>query len=286
MARTGRWKDAARRLLRLGAGRACPQAEPVSPPPATEPKSPVDDGCRPASWLIQEAFDRVMAGVEVSPAVRQRLYPAVHDAFRGGEGGVEEAALQAHLPGSGWRWTEFEHWAATFDRQRQWPPAWQKYPALAGPLRPPPRQVSEALPYFGYLELRDMLNARGLGRRPAPLRVEELSQAFVERLSWEEIAPLATEKYRTFVERCQAGREEDLCRLLARHLRATVHNLIPYYQGLAIRSNGLLKYRWEIITAEGEPLAAELAARFHAGDLTLRPPYFPGDQSRLHLVRA
>lgn len=285
MGRIGRWKDAARRFLRLGAKREGPQAEPASPPSATEPKSPLDDGCRPAGWLLQEAFARVMAGVEVSPAVLQRLYPALHDAFRCGKSGAEEAALQAHLPGSGWRWTEFEHWAATFDRQGKWPSAWQHYPALAGPRRSPPRQVSEALPYFGYLELRDMLNAGGVGRRPAPLRVEELSQAFVERLSWEELEPLAMEKFRAFVERCQAGREEDLCRLLARHLRATVHNLIPYYQGLAIRSNGLLKYRWEIITAEDEPLAGELAARFHAGDLSLRPPYFPGDQSRLHLVR-
>lgn len=164
----------------------------------------------------------MMAGVEVSPVVRQKLYPAFHDAFRCGRGGAEEAALQAHLPGSGWQWPEFERWAATFARQQQWPPAWQKYPALAGPLRPPPRQVSEALPYFCYLELRDILNVRVFGRQPAPLRVEELSQAFVERLSWEEIAPLA----------------------------------------------------------------ADFAARFHAGDVTLLPPFFPGDQSRLQLVRA
>lgn len=283
MRRIGRWKDTARRLLRLGAKRKSSRPEPVLSPSATGPKSPVDNGCRPASWLIQEAFDRVMAGVEVSPAVRERLWPAFHDAVSSGQGGAEETALRAHLAGSGWRWPDLERWRETFERRRQWPAAWQSYPALVGPLRRPPGQVSEALSYFGYLELRDILNARG--RKPAPIRVEELSQAFLEGISWEELAPLALEKYRVFLDRCHAGREGDLCRLLACHLRATMHNLIPYYQGLAIRDNGLLKYRWEIITAEGEPLAGELAARFHAGDLAWLPPYFPGDQSRLQLVR-
>jgi len=281
---TGRLNKMARRLWFGCAAEEEPhRAEAGSPLPAPPP--PVDESCRPASWLVREAFAQGLAGVDLAPEVRARLYPAFHDAVRGVRGSAEEAVLLAHLFSSGWRWPEFDRWAEVFERQRRWPKSWHHYPSLAVSLRPPPRRVSEALPYFGYLELRDLLNARGFGRRPAPIRVEELAQAFVEGISWEEIEPLALEKYHAFVARCHAGREEDLCRLLAQHLRTTLNNLIPYYQGLSIEANGLLRYRLEVVVADGEAQAAEFASRFRSGQTDRLPPWFPGDQSRLQLVR-
>jgi len=227
-----------------------------------------------------------MAGIEMDAVVRERLCAAFAEAIRSGEQGAEEEAFQAQLAGSEWHWPELRRWEEFFAQRRQWPALWQSFPSLTAVQTPPPDSLAEALPYFAYLELRDILNARSVERKPAPIRVDELAQTFLSQVAWEEIAPLAREKHRLFVERALAARQEELCRLLAHHLRATVHNLIPYYQGLAVQAHGLLRYRWTVSTPSDEKPAADFAENFNCGESTLIPPYFPGDRSRLQLVRA
>jgi hypothetical protein len=253
--------------------------ENLDPPPA-----PVDEGCRPAFWVVQQGVERGLAGVELGGASREGLLEAFQVALQGGRPGAEEAAVAAQLTGSGWRWPEFERWEEEFQLRRQWPAAWQRYPSLAAAQAEPPRRVAEALPYFGYLERRDLLNARNGGRKSAPIRIEDLERMFLASFTWEELAPLAQERYEEFLERCRASREQDLCRLLAQHLSSTVYNLIAFHQGRAVAGSGLLRYRWEVLT-DGDPLALEQAAAFNRGTSEAIPPYFPGDGSRLRLTR-
>jgi len=248
--------------------------------------SPLDDRCQPAVWLALEGFEQGMAGIVMDAADRERLAAAFVEAVRSGQPGAEEAAVQGQLTGTVWHWPELQRWEAYFAQRRQWPVLWHGCPSLTAAQQVPPGNLSEALPYFGYLELRDILNNRSASRKPAPIRVDELAQTFLANVSWEEIAPLAAEKHRLFVERALAGREGDCCRLLAHHLRATVHNLIPYHQGLAVQAHGLFKYRWLVAAPGDEPAAADFADRFNCGESTRIPPYFPGDRSRLRLVRA
>jgi len=227
-----------------------------------------------------------MAGIEMDAAARERLCAAFAEAVHSGEPGAEEAAVLAQLAGREWHWPELRRWEEVFAQRRQWPTLWQSFPSLTAVRTPPPGNLAEALPYFAYLELRDILNARSVERKPAPIRVDELAQTFLAQVEWEEVAPLALEKHRLFVERALAARDEDCCRLLAHHLRSTVHNLIPYHQGLSVQAHGLYKYRWTVFAPGDEPPAADFAESFNRGDSTRIPPYFPGDRSRLRLVRA
>ena len=264
--------------------RSAEEVVPEAGEAAVAPLSPVDDSFLPVTWVVREAFDLVMAGVEPGSAPREKLFEAFHGAVRSARPGAGEAAVTAQLAGTGWQWPEFERWEELFRQRRQWPAAWRHYPSLLATQHAPPRQVEEALPYFAYLERRDLLGTLSSSRQPAPIRVEEVEQAFLESFTWEEIAPVALERYRDFLDRCHVNREEDLCRLLAHHLRATVYNLIPFHQGQAVAGRGLLRYRWEV-TDDGEPLASEYANRFNRGESERIPPYFPGDPSRLRLIR-
>jgi len=280
----GRLNQIARRLFRRGKDRGG-GVEAESAVAGPEKPSPLDDRCRPAVWLVLEGFERGLAGIELEASARERLCAAFVEAVRSGSAGAEEAVVAAQLAGVDWRWPELRRWEALFAQRRQWPSLWQGCPSLTALRHPPPANLSEALPYFGYLELRDILNTRSVERKPAPIRVEELTQSFLANVSWEEISPLALEKHRLFVERSLAGRDGDRCRLLAHHLRATVHNLIPYHQGLAVQAHGLLKYRWEVTPPGDEPWAADFAESFNRGESSRIPPYFPGDRCRLRLVR-
>jgi hypothetical protein len=263
---------------RPASGRAGQPAAPRAP-------SAVDEAFRPAAWVVREACERVMAGVETPAEVKKELGAAFVEAVRGGNPEAEEAAVVARLARVEWRWPEFEHWAGVFGERGEWPEGWRRFPALLAPYRVLPQSLEEALPYFSYLELRDLLGARRSARQSVPIRVEELERAVLEGVAWEEVAPLAGEKYRGFQERCAAARGEDLSRLLARHLRATCDNLVPYHQGLVIRGHELLRYRWEVEAPAGDPVAAAFAERFNQGMSETIPPFFPGDGSRLRLRR-
>ena len=265
-------------------GRSPADNEPATGAAGAERPSPVDGNFQPAPWVYGQALDRVLEETEGLGSVRERLLDALlQTAARGPV--AQEAAVGDCLAGWQWSWPALEDWAERFSFRGHWPNTWRRYPSLLLHHRSEPDSPAEAVQYFSYLELRDILKPSWPRSLPFPIKLEELSSAFVEHAGWDMIRTAAVEKFRRHREEARSREGRDRAGLLAYHLHATAISLVTYRQWETIGANRFLSYELEVVCDEGEMASVPFRDRFNAGRKDRIPPFFPGDCARLRLSR-
>lgn len=251
-----------------------------------EPGRPaiVDEDFRPMAWVYDLALDRVLEETEGLDPVRSDLRDILVGAGWAGTTAQEEA-VAATLEDRDWSWPLLESLAIAFAREGRWPSSWLRYPSLLLPYHEAPTSVAEAVPYFTYLELRDILRPKWPAGPPFPIRLEDLQEAFRQRISWDQAAASALANFNARQSAARRNRPRDRACLLTQHLQATAASLTTFLQWERAGGNRFLSYRLEVTCPENETVCHPYRDRFNSGASEQIPPYFPADPSRLRLVR-
>jgi hypothetical protein len=265
-------------------GRAPAGDNPATGTVPSERPSPVDGNFQPAPWVYEQALDRVLEETAGLDSAREQLLGALLQTAAQGPS-AQEAAVGECLSGLRWSWPTLSEWAEHFFSRGYWPTTWRRYPSLLLPHRSPPRSPAEAVQYFSYLELRDILKPSWPRSLPFPIKLEELQGAFVEYARWDVVRTTALEKFRLHQEEARNREERDRAGLLAYHLHAAAVSRVTYLQWETIGANRFLSYELEVVCDDDEMASSPFRDRFNAGQKDLIPPFFPGDCARLRLSR-
>lgn len=251
------------------------EPEPVLP-------SPVDDGFQSAYWVIEQAFEQIMADVDAPSDAKRHLLSLYTEAHRTGDPRHEAGAVETAFQGIEWGHEYFGRWHKRFSARGEFPYMWCKYPDLCSGDPPPPGTVAEALEYLRVPEMRRL--AIELGVMPSKPRPRKRTE-FVALLKHTDVpAPILDAAMVRFGEQMQARRdriERARYDLLAHTLTMRVYKLRkmadwsrlrPHEPGCRLRA-----------MQSHCPIESEYVAKFNAGELTGLPPYFPDDRTGLVL---
>lgn len=242
-------------------------------------RKPIEQS-KPAAWLINEAFDKVMASVEVTENLKRQFYEDFSKAHQAGSPREEEeAAIKAFL-NSAWIWHEYDKWEIEFKKRGIYPVMWD----ICGlTLLPPtdPTTIEDALKYLTVAKMRELLKINGIQRKPAPKKREEFEAVIKEELVFDSILTTIRESVeahrRYFYEKIDAGK----CKLLSHTLSMTIYSSLRFHQGSAVVNSGFRKYKIKVISSAGCSIEDEFRDKFNSGEISTIPPCFPGDRNSL-----
>lgn len=252
--------------------------EPVRPAPELDRSSAVDDRFRSEHWVIEQAFEQIMADVDAPSDAKHQLLSLYAEAHRSGDPRRETEAVEAAFQGIEWGREYFGSWTERFRMDGEFPYMWKSYLELrSDPL--PPRTIDEALEYLRVSDMRRL--ALDLGVMPDKPRPKKRPE-FVDLLSrTDESAPVINAAMVCFSERLQERHrrlEHAKCKLLAHTLTARVYALIRMASWSRIRHQAGWRMR---AMSTSCPVESEYVAKFNAGKLDSLPPYFPGDRTSI-----
>ena len=259
-----------------------PAPEPVRPVPELDRSSTVDDRFRSERWVIEQAFEQIMADVDAPSDAKHRLLSLYAEAHRSGDPRREAEAVEAAFQGIEWGREYFGSWTERFRTNGEFPYMWKSYLELrSDPL--PPRTIDEALEYLRVPDMRRL--ALDLGVMPDKSRPKKRTE-FIDLLSRTgESAPVLNAAMACFSERLQERHrrlERAKCKLLAHTLTARVYSLIRMASWSRIRNQAGWRMR---ATSTSCPVESEYVAKFNTGKLDILPPYFPGDRTSIIIER-
>ena len=244
----------------------------ASPPPQLEV---VEPDFRTPDWIVRKAFDQVMASVEVAPEVRAALFDAYSQAHRNGDPRAEEKAVASLLANTGWRWREFDEWAARFAAAKEWPYMWYRYEDFSEPAPSAPTTAREAVARMTVSEMRLLAKEKDLTVTPAPRKRAQFESLLVEGVPLPELLARVQTRLGDEVARYNARREEAKCKLLAHTLTMTAYSTRDAEQRKVLPGS---EYRVEVI-GSGCPVEERFAAMYNLGKIGGAPPFFPGDRN-------
>lgn len=228
--------------------------------------------------IIREAFDSVLAGVELPPETKSRLFYQFAEAHRNGDQRGEEKAVVGVLANSEWRWKDFEEWLGRFRVHNQWPLTWRPELYEEPPSRP--KTMKEALAYMNIKEMKAFLKAEETAVKPAPKKRSEFEGVIAAQCSVEDVinatAPIVEKAVVEFKER----REMAKSRLLAHTLAMRAFSIRHKIQCDEINES-VGGFRLQALSGGGCPIEDKYAAMFNKGEIQGIPPLFPGDRSCL-----
>lgn len=247
-------------------------AAPVSPPAQLEV---IDSDFRTPDWIVLKAFDQVMASVEVAPEVRAALFDAYSQAHRNGDPRAEEKAVVTRLANTGWRWREFDDWAARFAAAKEWPYMWYRYEDFSEPEPSAPTTAREAVRRMTVNDMRLFAKEKGLTATPVPRKRAEFEDLLVVSVPLPELLARVQGRFSDEVAGYHARREDAKCRLLAHTLTMTAYSTRDAEQRKELPASD---YRVEVL-GSGCPVEERFAVMFNTGKIGGAPPLFPGDRN-------
>ena len=228
-----------------------------------------------AEDTLRQAFNQVMASVELDTARCDALFTAWAAANRGGDPRAEEAAATSILLGTGWRWHNYELWAERFAAAKEWPYMWHYFSGLADPELPRPTTAAEAVAYLLVTHMTAIAKERSILPKPTPRKRIELEALLIAQVPLPELLSYARERYDAAAMAYRQQRDASQCKLLVHTLTMTAYSL-RNAQDASVGG-----YRLEALANAGDAIEDRMAAQFNAGEITALPPFFPGDRTAL-----
>ncbi len=228
-----------------------------------------------AQRTLRQAFDQVMASVDLDAERRRALFTAWAAANRTGDPRAEETAATSILLGSGWCWHDFERWADRFAAAREWPYMWYHFPGLAEAEPPQPTTAAEAVAYLLVPQMTAIATERGILPKAMPRKRTELEALLSSRVPLPELLDYSRQRYDAAAMAYRKRRAASQCKLLVHTLTMTAYSLRDAEQRQELDGG----YRLEALAGGGCTIEDRFAAEFNAGEITGLPPYFPGDRT-------
>lgn len=225
---------------------------------------------------ITDAFIKVMAGVVVSPDIKNKLMRDYILAHKSGSPREEENVVIKHLLGTGWQWLEFDKWHQIFKKSGTWPYMWRRSPEIFEANNPEPFGLHEALYLFSVKDLKDWLKSNNLAPKPMPRKRSELEEYFFKNIKWHDLKPEVIYRHNMQRSFLNEKKEESKCRLLAHTITMTKYSTGNDYQREGTRFTDV---QADVI---GDcEVEAKFAEKFNQGRIKGLPPFFPGDRTIL-----
>jgi hypothetical protein len=226
-----------------------------------------------------DALRTVLKSVDALPHVKQALLKDILASLAEDDSEMGDVVIIRHLNGTGWTWSEFDHWEEEFKKMGQWPAMWRSF-GLDEEAPVEPASVDDALDGLSVAQLANWLRTYAPGLKPMPKKREELEQACRTLLAWEQIRESALARYQDALSSFRESRDEAKCRLLAHTLWMTYRTERDRREA---RAGGIT--RFEALPGGDDPVEQDFADRFNRGELPNRfPPFFPGDRCDLLMV--
>lgn len=231
--------------------------------------------------FVKDAFNRVIAGVEMQCDIKEPLYESYFKAYKSGNPRNEIKVFIEHLNNTQWRWIEFDRWLKIFNKEGAFPVVWQHRPEIY--MEPPesPKSVNDALTYLTVSDMRQVLKSNNIKHKPAPCKRSEFEKLIKNTLEIEHLKRHLDRRVNIQRAKHSKKRFEGLCSLLVRTITSTAYSLMRDYQ--MEKSSAFIKKRYPRHAKGGDgcPIEDRFAERFIKGDITELPPYFPGDRTRV-----
>ena len=230
--------------------------------------------------VVEEAFDQIMAEMDVLPAAANKLRPLFAEAHRSGDPRKEIEAVEAALDGLEWGERYFGAWRQQFERDGAFPYMWQRENgALSSETPPPPATLEEAVDYLRVADMRQLLTE--LGAMPERGRPRKRAEFITMLSTIGEVAAIiekAMPRYHDALDKRKANRERHKENLLAHTISMRAYSLRDQQTAQRLHSSGT---RSQILRPFEShcPVEREYAARFMAGEIKGHPPFFPGDRT-------
>ncbi len=253
--------------------------------------SPVPQNADPEEYSFQQAYAKVMAGIETMESIKESMYPEFAAARNSADSKSYMDVCIYYLLGSGWQWNEFDRCFENFRSQNKWPYTWLEiFPRLLerDELCRMPVNYDEAFSEVHVTDLKTILKRKGINPKPFPRTRDEIQELVRNHISFEAFLSLAKASIDAAQQKRQSWVEKDKCRLLGHTIMMTAGNLRFCYDLQQNKDLTSRKYRLQAIAATADsrpcPIEAEFVARFNSGETNSLPPWFPGDRSCLEVV--
>jgi len=227
------------------------------------------------SYGIKKAFESVTAGIDTSPESKAAILADLLSNETQSVGDIEKIFVCA-LSGTEWRWAEFEHWRAEFERRGQYPYMWT-YLHLAD--KPPkmPDGMADAVKCFASIQdMKTCLINNGYKPKPMPKHREGWEIWAIQNVSFEKLRPELEENNAKSLTLWDRWQNEARCKLLAHTFDMSCYSLKDVDKPH--------EHSFQAIESTDDPVELEIAKQFNAGIIKGIPPFFPGDRTCLVTV--
>lgn len=213
----------------------------------------------------EEAFKRIMSGVECASETKKELYPAL---WSNDGGNVAQNYL---LPGQ-WKWPEFEKWKKIFNEKGVYPYMWQKYPEV---YMNDFENLSLAAIYnmLNVKDLKAILDKNGITFQSG-IKKAELIDLAVENMELEALQKNESEVYAMLKNEFDNKVNNGKCAILEHTIIMLGYHLRDYYTNKNVKLETGFSCPVEKKYAKGR------------GKLTEDnlPPFFPGDRTTITYI--
>ena len=226
--------------------------------------------------VVEEAFNQVMAGVDVPKKIAKRLRPKFVIARQSGDPKKERQVLEDALDGVEWGETYFKTWRTRFISDGVFPYMWLNHAkTLIEDAPKPPACIDEALQYLRVTDMRKLLVDLAVELpKPKPRKRIEFEYLLRSTGATDAIIKAALPAFEDMLIDYPAKREREKCNLLA-------HTLSMRAYALQKRDTRLRLDAKAHPNCSECPVETAYAAKFIAGEISGEPPFFPGDRTSL-----
>ena len=229
--------------------------------------------------IVEKAFDQIMLEVDVSVEAKAKLRPLFVAAHRSGDPRQERNVVKSVLMGVSWGEAYFRRWRERFQVEGCYPYMWRVHakPLTSdGPRRP--ATIEDALGYLRVTDLRRLLVAlNAVPETSRPKRRSEFVPLLAATGRTKDLVDAAIPSYDKAREKWLGDREKAKCTLLAHTVTMRAHSL---------RDRARLSDDASLRPVRSDcPVETAYAAKFLAGEIRTRPPFFPGDRTSLIVDR-
>lgn len=229
--------------------------------------------------IVENAFDQIMADVDVPFEPRATLRPLFVDAHRSGDPRQERQVVQSVLSGIVWGEAYFRQWRERFRAEGAYPYMWRVHakPLTSdGPRKP--ASIEEALEYLRVADLRYLLVALdAVPKKGRPKRRSEYVRLLAATGRTKDLVDAAVPAWDRARVKWRQDLETAKCALLAHTVTVRAYSL---------RNRARLPGASNLRPLRSDcPIETAYAAKYLAGEIRHDPPFFPGDRTSLILSR-